>query len=250
MFGLVVLVFLVVVLVVFALLLVVLVIIVVDDLPLTKQIHTPPTLTLTTTRRTARVIQHQLPPPQHRLVILAAQTKHLPLPILIIRADILVILLVHALHFLQRLNHRPAEVEREIVPVVVARGVPAGFARVLGSGMLWMELLPVVVKWTGLREARRIVKDGLVRSASTETEVEGQGIKGNIEVPKRLGWGVKLALAVAAMNWWMLLMTAAYFHTWFEKFTGLIVASTALYAIYFLPRAVQLLRQAIGMPGV
>ena len=109
--------------------------IVVDDLPLTKQIHTPPTLTLTTTRRTARVIQHQLPPPQHRLVILAAQTKHLPLPILIIRADILVILLVHTLHFLQRLDHRPAEVEREIVPVVVARGVPAGFARVLGLGL-------------------------------------------------------------------------------------------------------------------
>jgi hypothetical protein len=52
------------------------------------------------------------------------------------------------------------------------------------------------------------------------------------------------------MNWWMLLMTAAYFHTWFEKFTGLFVASTALYAIYFLPRAVPLVRQAIGMPGV
>jgi hypothetical protein len=116
--------------------------------------------------------------------------------------------------------------------------------------MLWMELLPVVVRWTGLREARRIVKDGLVRSASTETESDGPGIKGNIEVPKRLGWGVKLALGVAAMNWWMLLMTAAYFHTWFEKFTGLFVASTALYTIYFLPRAVPLVRQAIGMPGM
>lgn len=124
------------------------------------------------------------------------------------------------------------------------------FLLVLGSGMLWMELLPVVVRWTGLREARRIVKDGLARSASTETEADGQGIKGNIEVPKRLGWGVKLALGVAAMNWWMLLMTAAYFHTWFEKFTGLVVASTALYTIYFLPRAVPLVRQAIGMPGV
>lgn len=125
------------------------------------------------------------------------------------------------------------------------------FLLVLGSGMLWMELLPVVVRWTGLREARRIVKDGLVRSASAETAAtDGQGSKGNIEVPKRLGVGVKVALAVAAMNWWMLLMTAAYFHTWFEKFTGLVVAATALYAIYFLPRAVPLIRQSIGMPGV
>jgi hypothetical protein len=127
------------------------------------------------------------------------------------------------------------------------------FLLVLGSGMLWMELLPIVVRWTGLREARRISKDGLVRSASTETVADGQGAKGNvgnIEVPKRLGLGVKVALGVAAMNWWMLLMTAAYFHTWFEKFTGLVVASTALYTIYFLPRAVPLVRQAIGMPGV
>lgn len=127
------------------------------------------------------------------------------------------------------------------------------FLLVLGSGMLWMELLPIVVRWTGLREARRIVKDGLVRSASTETVADGEGSKGNvgnIDVPKRLGGGVKVALGVAAMNWWMLLMTAAYFHTWFEKFTGLIVASTALYTIYFLPRAVPLVRQWIGMPGV
>lgn len=125
------------------------------------------------------------------------------------------------------------------------------FLLVLGSGMLWMELLPVVVRWSGLREARRIVKDGLVRSASAETAaVDGQAAKGNVEVPKSLGVGVKLALGVAAMNWWMLLMTAAYFHTWFEKFTGLTVAATALYAIYFLPRAVPVLRQAIGMPGV
>lgn len=120
-----------------------------------------------------------------------------------------------------------------------------------GSGMLWMELLPVVVRWSGLREARRIAKDGLVRSASAETTaVDGSASKGNIEVPQSLGLGVKLALGVAAMNWWMLLMTAAYFHTWFEKFTGLTVAATALYTIYFLPRAVPVVRQVIGMPGV
>jgi len=116
--------------------------------------------------------------------------------------------------------------------------------------MLWMELLPVVARWTGLSEARRIVKDGLVRSASAEVAPEDQDRKGNSDAPKQLGGGVKVALGVAVMNWWMLLMTAAYFHTWFEKFTGLVVASTALYAVYFVPRAVPAIRQLIGMPGL
>ncbi|KAM0720551.1 hypothetical protein Q7P37_004687 [Cladosporium fusiforme] len=124
------------------------------------------------------------------------------------------------------------------------------FLLIVGSGMLWFELLPVVVNWTGLREARRInSSDGRVLSASTETTADVQAGKGNVEVPRHLGVGVKLALGVAVLSWWMLLMTAAYFHTWFEKFTGFVVASTALYAVYFLPRAISALRQAIGMPG-
>lgn len=125
------------------------------------------------------------------------------------------------------------------------------FLLILGSGMLWLELLPVVVSWTGLREARRInSSDGRVQSASAETASDGQAGKGNVQVPGHLGVGVKLALGVATLSWWMLLMTAAYFHTWFEKFTGFVVASTALYAVYFLPRAIPAIRQAIGMPGV
>ena len=50
--------------------------------------------------------------------------------------------------------------------------------------------------------------------------------------------------------WWMLLMTAAYFHTWFEKFTGLLVALGALWVVYFLPRGLPAMRAAVGMPGV
>jgi hypothetical protein len=50
--------------------------------------------------------------------------------------------------------------------------------------------------------------------------------------------------------WWMLLMTAAFFHTWFEKFTGFVVAFLAVTLIYFVPRGVPLLRVALGMPGL
>ena len=30
-------------------------------------------------------------------------------------------------------------------------------------------------------------------------------------------WGLGAVLGVMGMSWWMLLMTATFFHTWFEK---------------------------------
>ena len=121
------------------------------------------------------------------------------------------------------------------------------FLLILGSAMLWMELLPAVLRMEGLREARRIVtKGGLVRSASVETHER----PGNMYVPSELGIGIKGSLVVAGLSWWMLLMTAAYFHTWFEKLTGLLVAFTSIYLVYFLPRAIPAMRQVLGMPGV
>lgn len=123
------------------------------------------------------------------------------------------------------------------------------FLLILGSAMLWLELLPAVLRMEGFREGRKVVmSDGAVKSAAVETEDR----QGNMNVPeaKELGVGIKVALAVAGLSWWMLLMTASYFHTWFEKFTGLMVAFTAVYAVYFLPRAVPALRQVLGMPGV
>jgi hypothetical protein len=48
----------------------------------------------------------------------------------------------------------------------------------------------------------------------------------------------------------MLLMTAAFFHTWVEKFTGLMVAFAGLWVVYFLPRGVPAVRAVLGMPGV
>lgn len=123
------------------------------------------------------------------------------------------------------------------------------FILILGSAMLWLEILPSVLKASGLREERRVaMPDGAVKSAAVETK---HGV-GNMPVPppQDLGLGVKVALGVAGMSWWMLLMTAAYFHTWFEKFTGLLVAFAAIYAVYFVPRAMPASRQILGMPGV
>lgn len=122
------------------------------------------------------------------------------------------------------------------------------FLLILGSAMLWLELLPAVLKMEGLREARRILTtDGLIRSASVEDESGSERTK---QTSETLGFGIKAALFVAGLSWWMLLMTAAYFHTWFEKFTGLLVAFSTLYVVYFLPRAAPALRQVVGLPGV
>lgn len=121
------------------------------------------------------------------------------------------------------------------------------FLLILGSAMLWLELLPAVLRMEGLREARRIMTTGgLVRSASIEIQPDGKVVGEQRE----LGIGIKVALLVAGLSWWMLLMTAAYFHTWFEKFTGFMVAFGTIYVVYFLPRAVPALRQVVGMPGV
>ncbi|KAK3073734.1 hypothetical protein LTR53_004431 [Teratosphaeriaceae sp. CCFEE 6253] len=122
------------------------------------------------------------------------------------------------------------------------------FLLIMGSATLWLELLPAMLRMEGLREARRIMTTGgLVRSAAYETHDNAEG---NMKIPEETHIGVKAALFVAGLSWWMLLMTAAYFHTWFEKFTGLMVAFSALYTVYFLPRGVPALRQVVGMPGV
>ncbi|TKX27585.1 putative FIT family protein scs3 [Elsinoe australis] len=105
------------------------------------------------------------------------------------------------------------------------------FLLILGSAMLLLEALPRLMRREG--ELRAEVKEG--RNAGRD----GEGV----------GLGTKIALGIAGLKAWMLLMTAAYFHTWFEKFTGLLVAMTALWIVYFLPRGVPAVRQILGAPG-
>ena len=89
------------------------------------------------------------------------------------------------------------------------------FLLTLGSAFLGMEILPVVLRYAGLGEARVVMgPEGQVRKAGgavvigTDDEEQGEG---------RVGRGVGGAVFVAGLSWWMLLMTAAYFHTWVEK---------------------------------
>ncbi|MCJ1244077.1 hypothetical protein MMC30_001274 [Trapelia coarctata] len=87
------------------------------------------------------------------------------------------------------------------------------FLLVLGSAFLGFEILPVVGRWAGLREMRMVKRgDGGVGSAEGEAVVETvRGLEGEGRE------GLSVPVGVVGLMWWMLLMTAAYFHTWFEK---------------------------------
>jgi len=122
------------------------------------------------------------------------------------------------------------------------------FLLVLGSMFLLEEVLHVVLRSARAKEERTIVMtDGAVKSAEVEAYVPVGGATPNVG---QWDLGVKAVLGVAALSLWMLLMTAAFFHTWFEKFTGLLIAFSGIFVVYFLPRAVPGWRNVIGLPGI
>jgi hypothetical protein len=87
------------------------------------------------------------------------------------------------------------------------------FLLVLGSMFLLEEVTHVLLRSSRAKEERTIfMKDGAIKSADVELEPGS-------DLNETSGWtlGVKIVLGVAGLSLYMLLMTAAYFHTWFEK---------------------------------
>jgi hypothetical protein len=86
------------------------------------------------------------------------------------------------------------------------------FLLVLGSMFIFEEVLHVVSNSTRAKEERTILmSDGAVKSAEVEAE------RVTPETSGQWTLGAKIILGVATLSLYMLLMTAAYFHTWFEK---------------------------------
>jgi hypothetical protein len=89
------------------------------------------------------------------------------------------------------------------------------FLLALGSMFLFEEVLHVALKSARIKEERTVyMADGAVKSADIEARPEGYNIT---ESPSHWTLGAKIVLSVAGLSVYMLLMTAAYFHTWFEK---------------------------------
>jgi len=120
------------------------------------------------------------------------------------------------------------------------------FLLVLGSMFLFEEVLHVL-KLVRAEERTIVMNDGAVKSAAVEAQPSSDAAA---EDMGQWNLGVKAVLGVGGLSWWMLLMTATYFHTWFEKFTGLLVAFAGIFVVYFVPRMIPVIRGIIGMPGV
>jgi len=146
------------------------------------------------------------------------------------------------------------------------------FLLVVGSGMLWLEMLPVLMPaWREFGAARvvkmadgRVVRVGSagatvaatqvsvplndpVEAVSKVVSVEAQSRQRSAQIKSSATY---LALGVALLSLWMLLMTSAFFHTWSEKASACVWAIFVLWTVYFLPRGLPVLRDIIGMPGV
>ncbi|KAK4464052.1 FIT family protein scs3 [Cladorrhinum samala] len=97
------------------------------------------------------------------------------------------------------------------------------FLLVLGSAFLLQEVGWVAGRWARyVREERTVVMvDGAVKGASLEKDRKAKQHLEEESVARTtgdaLGHGGRFAVLVMGMSVWMLLMTAIYFHTWFEK---------------------------------
>ncbi|KAL5337604.1 inositol phospholipid synthesis and fat-storage-inducing TM-domain-containing protein [Aspergillus crustosus] len=91
-----------------------------------------------------------------------------------------------------------------------------------------------------------------------ETEgVDGKKTEGDFSVDKGSEsegevrtWALRFVGLVVGLGYWMLLMTAIWFHTWLEKANGLVLSLAAVYTIYILPRRVIPWRDIVGIPGL
>ncbi|PFH63109.1 hypothetical protein XA68_17753 [Ophiocordyceps unilateralis] len=119
------------------------------------------------------------------------------------------------------------------------------FLLVLGSLFLMQEVGWPLARTRGLGVDERcvVMNDGAVKGAGVEADGEQTTQQG-------MGPAAKTAIGVVVMKLWMLLMTAIYFHTWFEKFTGLATALVGGYGLYVVPRFVPGLRAVVGLPGI
>lgn len=142
------------------------------------------------------------------------------------------------------------------------------FILVLGTAFLGAELLPMVLRTRAL--PRLLQDDGSVvdldssgPSSLSSAIAAGRDDDDNYDnkntlttdnsssgKSRGLGKAIYPPAIVGGLSLWMLLMTAVYFHTWFEKFLGLVVALVGVWVVYVLPRASPGMRGWVGMPGV
>ncbi|KAF7719285.1 Uncharacterized protein PECH_004779 [Penicillium ucsense] len=99
---------------------------------------------------------------------------------------------------------------------------------------------PSVSRANGEASRERKTSDAAVPGTTGDQDGDGLARKFSL----RLVWGVII------LGWWMLFMTAIWFHTWLEKWSGLAIALSAIYALYIMPRRLPAWREIVGVPGL
>jgi Inositol phospholipid synthesis and fat-storage-inducing TM len=120
------------------------------------------------------------------------------------------------------------------------------FMLVLSSAFLFLEFL--------ISESRahaahpHISASAAAQIARDTTEEEKRAVGGweSEGAARARLWASYLVWAVIALDVWMLLMTAVWFHTLFEKVSGLALAALTVWAVYFLPRFLPRWRTLVG----
>ncbi|KAJ0422378.1 inositol phospholipid synthesis and fat-storage-inducing TM-domain-containing protein [Aspergillus carlsbadensis] len=117
------------------------------------------------------------------------------------------------------------------------------FMLVLVTAALGFEVLGLLTQGEGETERR----DEMAVNGDVDGKKEAEATMGSGEAKK---WTLRFVGVVIGLSWWMLLMTAIWFHTWLEKANGLLISLAAVYAIYIVPRRVIPWRNIVGIPGV
>ncbi|KAJ5587024.1 Fat storage-inducing transmembrane protein [Penicillium hispanicum] len=123
------------------------------------------------------------------------------------------------------------------------------FMLVLATAMLAFEALGAGAVGTFATNASRADTEGGHERKASDPDASWASDAGDIVGVARK-WSLRLVWGVVGLGWWMLFMTAIWFHTWLEKWTGLFVALSAVYVIYILPRRLTPWRDLVGIPGL
>ncbi|PKX94686.1 putative inositol phospholipid biosynthesis protein Scs3 [Aspergillus novofumigatus IBT 16806] len=125
------------------------------------------------------------------------------------------------------------------------------------SGHVFMLVLATSMLVFEAVGAMRAVSAGAEGDKKVDGEVDGQseGEKVQVQSEDEQGnwmrtWSLRLVGAVVGLGWWMLFMTSIWFHTWLEKWSGLLIALGTVYVVYVLPLNVPAWRDIVGIPGV
>jgi len=85
----------------------------------------------------------------------------------------------------------------------------------------------------------------VARETTEEEKREVGGWESDLQAKIRL-WTRYFVWTVVGLDFWMLLMTALWFHTWLEKLSGLLLSGSCIWALYFLPTLLPAWRDIVG----